>query len=128
MARPGYSSSKRTEKTLPPKALSRANAGCRAKNPLVESRPIEQLISAFYLVRLYLQCEIWDVLKWSKYRNFSEDELMSSARVGVSFLTKLFRHAYSGGFQFRGSIDSATNSRFLHLSFVSDSFPTVQRR
>jgi hypothetical protein len=33
--------------------------------------------------------------------NFSEDELPLSARIGASFLTKLFRHAYPGGFQFR---------------------------
>jgi len=61
--------------------------------------------------------------------NFSEDEPMLSARIGASFLTKLFRHAYPGGFQFRmfwESMASVTNSSFAHLSFVSDCLRTVQ--
>jgi hypothetical protein len=60
--------------------------------------------------------------------NFGEDEPMLRARIGASFFTKLFRHAYPGGFQFRDSIDSATNSSFAHLRFVSDCLPTAKRR
>ena len=58
--------------------------------------------------------------------NFSEKEPLLSARIGASFLTKLFRQGYPGGSQFRDSIDSATNSTFVHLSFVSDWFSSVQ--
>jgi hypothetical protein len=60
--------------------------------------------------------------------NFGEDEPMLSAKIGASFLTKSFRYAYPGvAFSFGDSIDSATNSSFVHLSFVSDCFPTVHK-
>jgi len=58
------------------------------------------------------------------------DELMfsaSSGRIGVSFLTQFYRHAYPGGFPFRilGKLmASVANSSFAHLGFVSDCLRT----
>ena len=49
-----------------------------------------------------------------------------SARIGASFVTKLFRHAYPGGFSFVEPMASVTNSSLAHPSFVSDSVRTVQ--
>ena len=60
--------------------------------------------------------------------NFSEDESMLSARIGASFLNKLFRHAYPGGFQFRllGSPWLRLPILLAHLSFISDCLSAVQ--
>jgi hypothetical protein len=43
----------------------------------------------------------------------SEDEPMLSVRIGTSFLTILFRHAYPGGFQLRVSGLQRAGDRFL---------------
>jgi len=54
---------------------------------------------------------------------------MLSARIGASFVTELFRHAYPGGFQFSNfwePMASVANSSFAHLSFVRDWVRTVQ--
>jgi hypothetical protein len=58
---------------------------------------------------------------------FSEGELMLSLGTSASFLTQLFRHAYpvGSGFDFRSSIETATNSGVVHLNCLSGCLPTV---
>jgi hypothetical protein len=75
--------------------------GYEAVHELVHDAVIEGVIAPSISSGFYLRCEIWDVLEWAKYRTSAKTSQCWLPEFGASLLTKLFRHAYPAGFQFR---------------------------
>ena len=86
--------------------------------------------SAFYFVRGLLAKRDLGCAEVGELPHCSESEQCRAPESVRRFSLGLLRHACSRDFQFRlrDSIDSATNSRFVHQTYLSDCVPTVLRR